>query len=82
MKLSQIHPTLRPLSHFLGRLSLAAVQILILGTFAWLGLRWYPGDRWLPIRLGNYFAPWLLLALFPALAMILLARRRRWAGLA
>ena len=67
MKLSQIHPTLRPLSHFLGRLSLAAVQILILGTFAWLGLRWYPGDRWLPIRLGNYFAPWLLLALFPAL---------------
>jgi vancomycin resistance protein VanJ len=41
----------------------------------WNVLRIYPGDRWLPIRLGNYFAPWLFMALAPALVVALLGRR-------
>jgi endonuclease/exonuclease/phosphatase (EEP) superfamily protein YafD len=42
---------------------------------AWNLLRIYPGDRWLPVRLGNYFAPWLFMALGPALIIALLGRR-------
>jgi len=35
----------------------------------------YPGDRWLPVRLGNYFAPWLFMAVAPALVVAWLGRR-------
>ncbi|MEW5958991.1 MAG: endonuclease/exonuclease/phosphatase family protein [Chloroflexota bacterium] len=80
MNLSQTLALLRALSRFLARLSLAAAQILALGIIMWLGLRLYPGDRWLAVRLGSYFAPWLLVALLPALAITLLARRRGWTG--
>jgi len=47
----------------------------------WQGLRYFPGDRWLPIRLGNYFAPWLLLVLLPILSLAILSRQTwlaRW----
>jgi vancomycin resistance protein VanJ len=64
-----------------GRLSLAGAQLLIVAIFAWLVFRFYPGDRWTPVRLGNYFAPWLFMALLPALGITLLGRRRRWARL-
>ncbi len=42
---------------------------------AWYVARWWPGDQFLPVRLLNYFMPWLLVALLPGLVMALLARR-------
>ncbi len=60
---------------FLGRLTVAAAWVFAVNLAAWNVLRLYPGDRWLPVRLGNYFAPWLFMPLVPALVIALLARR-------
>jgi vancomycin resistance protein VanJ len=49
--------------------------VFALALIIWNVLRIYPGDRWLLVRLGNYFAPWLFMALVPALVVALLARR-------
>ncbi len=66
-----------PLSlvRFLGRLIIAAAWVFAVSLTAWNVLRIYPGDRWLLVRLGNYFAPWLFMALIPALVVALLTRR-------
>jgi hypothetical protein len=50
---------------------LAIAYLLVLVLIVWPLLRLYPGDRWLPVRLGSYFTPWLLMALLPALAIAL-----------
>lgn len=63
------------LVRFLGRLTIAAVWVFAVGLAGWNLARLYPGDRWLLVRLGNYFAPWLFMALAPALIVALLARR-------
>jgi vancomycin resistance protein VanJ len=63
------------LVRFLGRLITAAAWVFAASLIAWNALRIYPGDRWLLVRLGNYFAPWLFMALVPALVVALLARR-------
>jgi vancomycin resistance protein VanJ len=73
LKLSRLR--LLPFIQFIGRLTIAATWVLAVALVAWNLLRLYPGDRWLPVRLGNYFAPWLLMALVPALVVALLARR-------
>ncbi len=51
-----------------------------LGLLLWYPMRWWPGDRFLPVRLANYFMPWLLVALIPAVSIAGLARRR-WLAL-
>ncbi len=63
------------LVRFLGRVIIAAAWVFAVGLVAWNVLRIYPGDRWLLVRLGNYFAPWLFMALVPVLVVALLARR-------
>ncbi|MBN1219341.1 MAG: endonuclease/exonuclease/phosphatase family protein [Anaerolineae bacterium] len=80
MKLAQIRPYLFPAARFAGRLSLAGTQILVIVLLAWLALWFFPGDRWLFIRLGSYFVPWLLMILFPALLVALMGRRYWLAG--
>jgi vancomycin resistance protein VanJ len=60
---------------FLGRLVIAATWVFAVGLVAWSLARLYPGDRWLLVRLGNYFSPWLFMGLAPALMIALLARR-------
>lgn len=67
--------------HFVARLSIASIHLLILTIVAWLALRLYPGDRWTPVRLTGYLAPWLLLALMPGLFVALIDRRRGLAAL-
>ena len=57
------------------------LRLFGLGVLAWYVLRWWPGDRFLPVRLFNYFMPWLLVGLIPGLVVAGLARRR-WAILA
>lgn len=47
----------------------------------WYTLRWWPGDQFLPVRLVNYFMPWLLVGLLPGLTLAGLARRK-WVALA
>lgn len=42
-----------------------------------LGLRWWTGDRFVLVRLGVYFMPWLLAALVPAF-MVALFYGRWW----
>ncbi len=51
-----------------------------LGLLLWYPMRWWPGDRLLPVRLTNYFMPWLLAGLVPALLAAGLAGRK-WLGL-
>lgn len=46
------------------------------GLTLWYALRWWPGDRLLPVRLLNYFMPWLLVGLLPGLILAGLARRK------
>ncbi len=71
---------IRPI-RFLGRLVIAGAWIFACGLVIWNLARLYPGDRWLLVRLGNYFAPWLFMALAPTLGVALLARRARLARL-
>lgn len=52
-----------------------------LGVTMWYTLRWWPGDRFMPVRLVNYFMPWLLVGLLPGLGLAGLARRK-WIALA
>jgi len=77
MNLSQLRSYVTFATKFLGRLALAAVYLLAGAVMAWLVLRLSPGDRWTPVRLGNYFAPWLFMALLPGLLIALAGRRRR-----
>lgn len=53
-----------------------ALWLFSLGVLATYLLRWWPGDRLLPVRLMNYGMAWLLLALAPGLLLALVARRR------
>jgi vancomycin resistance protein VanJ len=52
------------LSLWLFGLSILAIYIM----------RWWPGDRLLPVRLANYIMPWLLWGLVPALIVSLLGQ--------
>jgi endonuclease/exonuclease/phosphatase (EEP) superfamily protein YafD len=61
-------------------LLLAGVHLLVLVVTAWLVLHFYPGDRWMPVRLASYFAPWLFMALVPALGVAWLNRARWLSG--
>jgi vancomycin resistance protein VanJ len=74
-KLEILRIGLRALVRFSERLAVAAAWEFALMLAVWNVTRLYPGDRWLPVRLGNYFAPWLFMALAPALVVALLARR-------
>ena len=38
-----------------------------LGTLLCCLMHWWPGDRFLPVRLTNYLMPWLLVGLLPGL---------------
>jgi vancomycin resistance protein VanJ len=69
-------------ARFSQRLIIAATQIFVLGVLSWHILRFYPGDRWYLVRLGSYFAPWLMMALVPFLSLALLGRRLKLATLA
>jgi len=80
MKLAQLQLT-QDVVLFLSRLLLAGVHLLVLIVAAWLLLHFYPGDHWAPVRLASYFAPWLFMALIPALAVAWLNRDRRLSGL-
>lgn len=60
---------------------IAAWGNVVLWSFAlalvlWNVARMYPGDRWLPVRVGNYFAPWLMIGAFVALTIAALGRWR------
>lgn len=61
-------------------LILLALWAMGLGLLIWYPLRWWPGDRFFPIQILNYLAPWLLFALIPALLMALILKRR-WLAL-
>lgn len=50
------------------------------GLLLWYPMRWWPGDRFLLVRLANYFMPWLLIGLMPGLLMAMLVRRK-WLAL-
>jgi vancomycin resistance protein VanJ len=47
-----------------------------LGLLVWYPLRWWPGDRWFPVRMANHLMPWLLVGLIPGLLIAGLAYRR------
>lgn len=61
-------------------LSWTAVWLLALSLVFWLPLRLWPGDALVPVRLINYFMPWLLLGLVPALIITGIARRQWLVG--
>lgn len=53
-----------------------ALWLFSLGVLASYLMRWWPGDRLLPVRLTNYGMPWLLFGLAPGLIVAILARRQ------
>lgn len=58
-----------------------SLTLVGVGLTLWYALRWWPGDRLLPVRLLNYFMPWLLAGLIPGLITAGLARCK-WTCLA
>ncbi|MFQ5613344.1 MAG: endonuclease/exonuclease/phosphatase family protein [Anaerolineae bacterium] len=58
------------------RVSQGLLWLWAIWLLAWQVLRWWPGDRWWPVAISNYFTPWILLTLIPALALTLLTRQR------
>ncbi len=54
----------------------STLWLLALGVITILVLRWFTGNRLTPVRLVDYFTPWLLVALLPALATALAAGHR------
>jgi vancomycin resistance protein VanJ len=54
----------------------AGLWLFALGLLTLYPMRWWPGDRFWPVRLTNYLMPWLLVALVPALIVAGVARRR------
>lgn len=63
------------MSKTLCQLTLNGIRLFTISLIFWNGLRTFPGDRWLLVRLGNFFAPWLLMALLPVLAVAMLSRQ-------
>ena len=61
---------------FISRPVLAITQLFVIIVVAWNILRFYPGDRWLLVRLGDYVAPWLFIGLLPALGVAIVGRHR------
>jgi endonuclease/exonuclease/phosphatase (EEP) superfamily protein YafD len=61
------------------RLFWSGLWALGLFLLLWYPLRWWPGDRFQPVRLLNYFMPWLMAGLVPGLLAATLARRIRLA---
>ncbi|GAB4453530.1 MAG: hypothetical protein Kow0031_35760 [Anaerolineae bacterium] len=61
--------------HLFKLLLVMALWAMGLGLIIWYPMRWWPGDHFLPVQILNYLAPWLLMALFPALLTALLLRR-------
>lgn len=59
------------------RLLWLGLSLFGLGVLAWYVLHWWSGDRFWPVRLVNYFMPWLLVGLIPGLIMAGLARRQK-----
>ena len=47
-----------------------------LGVLLLFPLRWFSGDYFTPVRLANFFVPWLLVLLVPAMLIAGLARRK------
>ncbi len=78
--LTQLHTRAQLTVKLFWRLLLASIHILAVTVIAWYGLRIYPGDLWMPVRLANYFAPWLFIALIPAFFVVFVGRRRRLVG--
>ncbi len=71
-----VDPLLKLLWTKARRLFWAGLWLFALGLLIWYPLRWWPGDRFWPVRLTNYLMPWLLVALVPALIVAGVARRR------
>jgi vancomycin resistance protein VanJ len=67
------------LARFAATWGVAILWSFAVTLVAWNLLRVYPGDRWLLVRVGNYFAPWLMMAAFAAL-LIASIGRRPWLG--
>lgn len=60
-----------------GKLLRLGCSLLGLSLLVCYPLRWWVGDRWFPVRLFNYFAPWLLVSAVPVLVIAWLDRRYR-----
>ena len=61
----------------ISKSTLIITQLFVIAILAWHVLCFYPGDSWLPVRLGSYFAPWFFMGMIPAL-IVAMWRRRRW----
>lgn len=54
----------------------AGLWLFGLALLFWYPMRWWPGERIQPVQILNYFMPWFLIGLFPALLIAGLARRK------
>lgn len=65
---------------FVKTMLLLGLWAMGLGLLTWYPMRWWPGDRFFPVQILNYLAPWLLLGLIPALLLAFFLKRR-WLAL-
>jgi len=70
---------LKKLMNFLLLPLWMGLWLFALGLLGWYLLRWWPGDRLFPVRVINYFTPWLLLGLLPGMTAALVSQRYRLA---
>jgi vancomycin resistance protein VanJ len=71
-----VNPLLKQVWAFTRSLFWIGLWLFALALVIWYPMRWWPGDRFWPVRLTNYFMPWLLVGLIPALMAAAVARRR------
>ncbi len=71
--------SIRSLVRAVFNLFLLGLWLFGLGLLVWLPLRWWPGDSFFPVQIGNYAMPWLLVGLVPGLLVAMLARRAKLA---
>ncbi len=81
MRIDQLLSAIHRIIQFTGRLSLAGTQFLAVVVVAWYILHIYPGDRWMPVRMVSYFAPWVFITLIGGLLIAIMGRRRQLSGL-
>jgi endonuclease/exonuclease/phosphatase (EEP) superfamily protein YafD len=60
----------------MGRLLQGLLWLVAIWLILWNILRWWPGERWWPVALVNYFTPWVGLALLPLIALTWLFGQR------
>ena len=71
---------LKKIIQLLNYVLAVALWLFGIGLMIWYPMRWWPGDKFIPVQMLNYFMPWLLLPLVPGLILAAWSKQR-WLSL-